>query len=37
VLYYWSSPAINHLRRPHGYAWHSGLVSLASLAEDEER
>lgn len=37
VLYYWSNPAINHLRRPHGYAWHSGLVSLASLAEDEGR
>jgi predicted deacylase len=35
VLYYWSSPAINHRRRPHGYAWHSGLVSLASLAEDD--
>ncbi|MBI4306706.1 MAG: succinylglutamate desuccinylase/aspartoacylase family protein [Chloroflexi bacterium] len=35
VLYYWSSPAINHRRRPHGYSWHSGLVSLASLAEDE--
>jgi len=35
VLYYWSSPAINHRRRPHGYDWHSGLVSLASLAEDE--
>jgi predicted deacylase len=36
VLYYWSSPAINHRRKPHGYTWHSGLVSLASLAEDEE-
>ena len=37
VLYYWSSPAINHRRRPYGNDWHSGLVSLASLAEDEER
>ena len=35
VLFYWSSPAINHTRRPHGSNWHSGLVSLASLAEDE--
>ena len=36
VLYYWTSPAINHRRRPHGYEWHSGLVSIASLAEDDE-
>lgn len=35
VLYYWSSPAINHRRKPHGYEWHSGLISLASLAEDD--
>jgi len=35
VLYYWSSSAINHRRRPHGYDWHSGLVSIASLAEDD--
>ena len=31
VLYYWSSPAINACRRPHGYDWHSGLVSLLDL------
>ena len=31
VLYYWTSSAINHERRPHGYDWHSRLVSLISL------
>ena len=31
VLYYWSSRAINHTRRPHGYDWHAGLVSLIAL------
>ena len=31
VLYYWSSPAINVNRRPFGYDWHSGLVSLLDL------
>lgn len=31
VLYYWSSRAINHTRRPHGYDWHAGLVSLIVL------
>ena len=31
VLYYWSSPAIDHTRRPHGYDWHAGLVSLIAL------
>lgn len=35
VLYYWSSPAINAERRPHGYDWHSGLVRLAGLPTDE--
>ncbi len=35
VLYYWSSPAINVERRPHGYDWHSGLVRLAGLPTDE--
>lgn len=34
VLYYWSSPAINVERRPHGYDWHSGLVRLAGLPTD---
>ena len=34
VLYYWTSSAINHERRPHGYDWHSGLVSLISLEND---
>ncbi|NQW16602.1 MAG: succinylglutamate desuccinylase/aspartoacylase family protein [Chloroflexi bacterium] len=33
VLYYWTSPAIDHLRRPHGYDWHSGLVSLLTIDE----
>ena len=33
VLYYWSSPAINAERRPHGYDWHSGLVRLSALDE----
>ncbi|MAE80649.1 MAG: hypothetical protein CL695_03585 [Chloroflexi bacterium] len=31
ILYYWSSPAINVNRRPFGYDWHSGLVSLLDL------
>ncbi len=35
VVYYWSSPAIDHTRRPHGYDWHSGLVRL--LAIDSEQ
>lgn len=35
VLYYWSSPAINAERRPHGYNWHSGLVRLGGLPTDE--
>lgn len=34
VMYYWSSPAINAERRPHGYAWHSGLVRLFGLPTD---
>jgi uncharacterized protein len=34
VLLYWSSPAINHRRRPNGYNWHSGLVMVDSLVED---
>jgi predicted deacylase len=33
VLYYWSSPAINAERTPHGYQWHTGLVSLIALEE----
>ena len=33
VLYYWSSPAINAERRPRGYFWHAGLVSLIALEE----
>ncbi len=32
VLYYWSSPAINADRRPHGYDWHNSLVSLITVA-----
>jgi predicted deacylase len=35
VLYFWSSPAINAERRPHGYNWHSALVRLAGLPTDE--
>lgn len=35
VLYYWTSPAINVERQPHGYSWHAGLVRLAGLATDE--
>lgn len=31
VFYYWSSPAINADRTPHGYEWHNGLVSLLAL------
>lgn len=33
VLYYWSSPAINAERTPHGYNWHNGLVSLLDLED----
>lgn len=33
VLYYWSNPAINADRRPHGYDWHNGLVSLLDLED----
>ncbi len=33
VLYYWSNPAINADRRPHGYNWHSGLVSLLEFED----
>ncbi len=35
VLYYWSSPAINVARQPHGYNWHACLVRLAGLPTDE--
>ena len=35
VLYYWTSPAINHERTPHGYDWHTGLVSLIGLEGEE--
>jgi predicted deacylase len=31
VLYYWSSPAINADRRPHGYDWHNALISLITV------
>lgn len=33
VLYYWSNPAINAERKPHGYNWHNGLVSLLDLED----
>lgn len=35
VLYYWTSPAINVERQPHGYNWHACLVRLAGLPTDE--
>jgi predicted deacylase len=35
VAYYWTSPAINAERRPHGYAWHSGLVRLFGPPSDD--
>ena len=31
ILYYWSSPAINADRTPHGYNWHNGLMRLIEL------
>ncbi len=31
ILYYWSNPAINADRTPHGYNWHNGLVRLIEL------
>jgi hypothetical protein len=31
ILYYWSSPAIDAERTPHGYNWHNGLVRLIEL------
>lgn len=31
VLYYWSNPAINADRTPHGYNWHNGLIRLIEL------
>ena len=34
VFYYWTSPAINIDRKPHGYDWHTGLVSLLELEDD---
>ena len=33
VLYYWSNPAINAARTPHGYNWHNGLVRLIELED----
>lgn len=33
ILYYWTSPAINIKRKPYGYDWHSGLVSLLEIDE----
>jgi predicted deacylase len=33
ILYYWSSPAINAERTPHGYNWHNGLVRLIELED----
>ncbi len=35
ILYYWSSPAINADRTPHGYDWHNGLVRLIELEDGE--
>jgi hypothetical protein len=33
VLYYWSNPAINAELQPHGYDWHSGLVSALEFED----
>ena len=33
ILYYWSSPAINARRTPHGYNWHNGLIRLIELED----
>ena len=33
VLYYWTSPAINYDRQPHGYDWHTGLISMITVEE----
>ncbi|MDA0676566.1 MAG: succinylglutamate desuccinylase/aspartoacylase family protein [Chloroflexi bacterium] len=33
ILYYWSSPAINAERTPHGYNWHNGLIRLIELED----
>jgi predicted deacylase len=33
ILYYWSSPAINADRTPHGYNWHNGLVRLIEFED----
>jgi len=33
VLYYWTSPAINYDRQPHGYDWHTGLISMITMEE----
>ena len=33
VLYYWTSHAINYDRQPHGYDWHTGLISMITMEE----
>ena len=37
VQYYWTSPAINAERVPHGYPWHRGLIRLSELRPDAGR
>ncbi len=34
VQYFWTSPAINAERVPHGYPWHRGLIRLSELRPD---
>ena len=37
VQYFWTSPAINAERVPHGYPWHRGLIRLSELRPDAHR
>ena len=37
VQYFWTSPAINAERVPHGYPWHRGLIRLSELRPDAGR
>ena len=37
VQYFWTSPAINAERVPHGYPWHRGLIRLSELRPDADR
>ena len=37
VQYFWTSPAINAERVPHGYPWHRGLIRVSELRPDAGR